>query len=129
MTILGPDGNPLRTAGHEMRRYRDGTLQLTSPTESYRADPQQLLMEMARAERDGMNHRQLIAHFGLMGQARSPHVLNRALKVGRQLLEQAIARGLEPIERPMKVMDEVQPDPADDIEIEYDEERAAWRPR
>jgi hypothetical protein len=125
--ILGPNGQPVRRADPNLRANGDGTFTLNKGTEAYRADPQQLLMEMARAERDGMNHRQLIAEFGLMGDAASPFYLNRALKVGHELLRQAIARGDEPKERRIVTMQEVQPDPADDVKLEYDEERMRWR--
>lgn len=100
MTILGPDGRQISGPSATPRAFdtEDGAVAVEYRGEKAQAKPEELLMAMARAERDGMNHRQLIAEFGLFGPATSPAVLNRALAKGHALLRQAIAAGLEPEE-------------------------------
>lgn len=93
LTLYGPDGAPI---GAPRLALDDDELVLEKGEEVVRQSPEQLLMAMARAERDGMNHKQIIAEYGLMGEAASPFVLNRALRVGRGLLAAAILEGREP---------------------------------
>ena len=100
-SLVGPDGKPLYPRLEE----RDQGITYTSrPGESYQADPNQILMAMARRQRDGASHKAIIAEFDLVGEATSPFVLERALAMGRQLLNAAIARGEVPAETKIMVL-------------------------
>lgn len=59
---------------------------------------EQLLMAMARRQRDGASLKAIIAEFDLIGRATSPLVLQRALNTGHHMLDQAIERGTTPEE-------------------------------
>jgi hypothetical protein len=95
--LLGPDGVPLGMERVRIERTDAGVTYSTGK-EAVTFDPKQLLMAMARRQRDGASHAAIIAEFELVGEARSPFVLERALAMGRQLLDAAIAKGDEPAE-------------------------------
>ena len=99
--LVGPDGKPLYPRV-EMRDQ--GLTYTTRPGESYQAKPQEILMAMARRQRDGASHKAIIAEFDLVGDATSPFVLERALAAGRALLDAAIARGEVPAETMIPVL-------------------------
>jgi hypothetical protein len=106
--IYGPDGHIIGGQGAPKVEVRDATVTYAKGDEAYSADAEQLLMAMARAQRDGMSHKQIIAEFGLVNlgpnrkwasrDATDPRVLERALARGRAMLDQAIAEGREPAE-------------------------------
>lgn len=112
MTVLGPDGRP---ANGPRVTLDDSTVTVTHGDESYSADPEVVLMEMARAQINGWSHKQIIAHYQLVGQAASPFVLERALKTGRDLLARAVAEGREPADARIT-------DPVDYAKERYDDD-------
>lgn len=59
---------------------------------------EQLLMAMARRQRDGASMHAIIAEFDLVGDARDRSTLQRALNVGHNMLERAIKAGATPSE-------------------------------
>jgi hypothetical protein len=98
--VLGPDGLPVRQA--RIGIY-DGELTYESGYGDgmpVKVSPEQLLMRMARRRRDGASNAALIAEFDLIGEARSPFILARALDRGEQMLAKAIVEGREPAETP-----------------------------
>jgi hypothetical protein len=97
MSILGPDGRPIPGHGRALTSTveRDEvTVSIGDDTAT--ANPKRVLIEMARAERNGWSHKQIITHWQLFGDATSPFVLNRALKIGHAYLNEAIRRGQVP---------------------------------
>jgi hypothetical protein len=96
--IYGPDGQPVSGPGLARIVKTDAGLTYTAPGQQLSVDPQKILMAMARRRRDGASHQAIIAEFDLIGEARSPFVLERALNVGEKLLNEAIARGEQPAE-------------------------------
>lgn len=99
--LIGPDGLPVKGArvgiyDDDMLVYQDGFDDQMPVKQS----PSKLLMEMARRQRDGASLQAIISEFDLMGEARSPFVLQRALARGREMLDAAIASGKEPAESP-----------------------------
>lgn len=105
--LLGPDGLPL-DRGVRVEVKDSAVTYTRGQEESYTADPRTLLMAMARRQRDGASHKAIIDEFDLTGDARSPFVLERALALGRAMLDEAIAAGEEPAEtlNPIIVSDE-----------------------
>jgi hypothetical protein len=95
--LVGPTGDPLGTERAVLEKT-DAGITYSNGREQVTLDPEQLLMAMARRQRDGASHRAIIAEFDLVGEARSPFVLERALKHGRHLLDHAILEGREPAE-------------------------------
>ena len=98
MTIYGPSGRPILQVGGPKVEVRDTAVTYAKDGESYTAEADQLLMAMARRKRDGATNRQIIAEFDLAGRAVHNDVLNRALRVGMTMLDEAIAEGREPAE-------------------------------
>ena len=94
--LYGPDGRPL-TGGPRIE-VRDAAVTYADKGESYTADAEQLLMAMARRKRDGASNEAIISEFDLKGDARSPYILNRALRIGMDMLDRAIAEGRAPAE-------------------------------
>ena len=116
MTILGPDGRPIPGHGRAMTAEAKGdsvTVQIGEDT--YNANPLHVLMEMARAQRNGWSQKQIIAHWQLVGQATSPFYLERALEKGRMLLDEAIRRGLIPEDSKIS-------DPIDYSRVKFDDD-------
>jgi hypothetical protein len=83
---------------NESKVWLDKTQTYSHNGEQYQANPKQILMAMARAQRDGMSLEAIIAEYDLKAEARNPYVLQRALNVGHQLLKEAILSGEEPEE-------------------------------
>lgn len=108
-TLLGPDGQPL-VRGHV--EVHDRTITYSKDGEAYTATADELLMAMARAQRDGMSLKGIIAEFQLVGRARNPVILQRALDLGHRMLAQAIAIGREPEESRQEVF---VPDDEEDV--------------
>lgn len=94
--LVGPDEKPL----YPRVELRDQAITYTQrPGESYQASPDEILMAMARRQRDGSSHEAIMAEFDLSPKLGVTHaVLERALAVGRQMLDGAIARGEVPAE-------------------------------
>jgi hypothetical protein len=94
--LVGPEGKPL----YPRVELRDQAITYTQrPGESFQADPEQLLMAMARRQRDGASHEAIMYEFDLSPKLGVTHaVLERALAVGRKMLDEAIARGEVPAE-------------------------------
>lgn len=81
-------------------------------------DPETLLVAMARRQRDGASLSAIISEFDLVGAARSPYTLQRALNVGHNLLDQQIKAGKSPEETVTWVDKESGPISPDDKEDE-----------
>lgn len=104
-SLVGATGRPLyrfdeggQPAEEMIRISEDRRVTTVADGESLRLRRDQLLMAMARAQRDGASLDRIIHDFELVGEARHPRVLNRALALGRALLDTAIASGEEPAE-------------------------------
>lgn len=116
MTILGPNGLPLPGHGRVLTSSHDGdNVTVAMGDDVATANPKRVLMEMARAERNGWSHKQIIAHWQLVGQATSSAVLNRALKVGHGYLNDAIRRGEIPEDSKIE-------DPIDWARVRFDDD-------
>ena len=94
--LVGPEGKPL----YPRVELKDQALTYTErPGESYQADPEEILMAMARRQRDGASYEAIMAEFDLSPKLGVTHaILERALAVGRQMLDEAIAAGEVPAE-------------------------------
>ena len=94
--LVGPEGKPL----YPRVELRDLAITYTQrPGEGFQANPEELLMAMARRQRDGSSHEAIIAEFDLSPKLGVTHaVLDRALALGREMLDEAIARGEVPAE-------------------------------
>lgn len=104
--VIGPDGLPVRAP--RIAIYDDQLVHSTGYDDGMptKQSATALLRKIARYQRDGASHEAIIAKFDLMGEARSPFMLNRALAVGRKLLDEAIAAGKEPAETPPGFFDD-----------------------
>lgn len=108
MTLYGPNGQPM-VRGHV--EVRDRRITYSRDGEAYSASPDELLMAMARAQRDGMSLQGIITEYQLVGRAANPITLQRALDLGHRMLAEAIRDGREPEESEYEVFV-----PADDEE-------------
>jgi hypothetical protein len=102
-SLAGPDGQPL----YPRLEMRDQAITYTTrPGESFSADRRQILMAMARRQRDGASDQAIMAEFdihpGMLGVTWGN--FHRALTVGRRLLDEAIARGEVPAETMIPVL-------------------------
>lgn len=95
MSLFGPDGRPI---GTRRVRVNGDSLEYEDAAGVRRVTWQDQLMNMARRQRDGGSLDQIIDEFGLIGEARNPFLLQRALDKGREMLEAAIAKGEQPEE-------------------------------
>jgi hypothetical protein len=100
--LVGPEGKPL----YPRVELRDLAITYTQrPGESFQANPEELLMAMARRQRDGSSHEAIMVEFDLSPKLGVTHaVLERALKVGRAMLDEAIARGEVPAETHVRML-------------------------
>lgn len=94
MTLFGPDGKT--PVGARKVRATEGGLEYEDAAGVRRVDPKQVLMNAARMQRDGMSLEGIMDALDLVGDARNPFLLQRALDQGHVLLKEAIARGEEP---------------------------------
>lgn len=95
--ILGPDGDPLQAR----IEIEEGALTFRDRAGlPVKVQQDQVLIDMARRERDGASLQAIMSEFGASGEARNPFLLKRALVHGHTLLEKAIAEGREPLETP-----------------------------
>lgn len=104
-SLVNPNGRPLfrydeggRPAEEMVRVEEDRRVTVVADGESLTLKREQILMAMARARRDGASLKRIIHDFDLVGEARHPRVLGRALDEGDRMLTAAIARGEEPEE-------------------------------
>lgn len=83
--LVGPRGEALA----RVTRTEEGDLEADEGPEQVRIQPRKTLMQMAASQRGGMSLRGIIAEYQLVGQARDPAILQRALDKGHGLLREA----------------------------------------
>jgi hypothetical protein len=102
-SLVGPDGKSL----YPRVELRDQAITYaTRPGETFTADPEQMFMAMARRKRDGASDRAIFDEFDIR-----PGVLDvtwdlyrHAIRLGMQLLDEAIAAGEVPAETMVPVL-------------------------